>query len=446
MSVTMTYGAYSFTPVPIFTFDTEMVRDTKGSGIALRNTLTFTGDILKTSGDASNISDVISERDSLVNALKIDNSELRILENGSGLLSGVYPQITDFTLDEGTWFDRANYSFTATYEESISSDNISDYSENWSYEEDDNRRSVTLNHSVSAVGLDTSTSGANNSLSNARTFVLARVGSSNQPPSHPAFVQVSGSSVAYEGLRSEEADVATGSFTINETFTLSSGSYIHTQDASMDVSDGITTVSLQGEVRGLGRKDAAFTNALSGWNNQVRDGLPSDASGVYSQLGGTATLYTGTTTSQTISKNEFDGSITYNYSYTDDEQENLPSGIESFDINFSDTQPTVVYATFPIFGRTLGNVVQNIGTSTEGQISIAGSAKAEAGYLFSDLLDYCETRINALRPDSANYVTLRLTSQSVTKDDAANEVQFNLQWSYTTSLSSAKINGPVSLD
>ncbi len=214
----------------------------------------------------------------------------------------------------------------------------------------------------------------------------------------------------------------------------------------MDVSDGITTVSLQGEVKGLGRSTSGFTNALSGWNNLVRDALPADASGVYSQLGGSATLYTATTTSESISKSEFNGSITYNYSYTDDAQENLPSGVESFDINFADNQPTVVYATFPIFGRTLGNVVQNIGTSTEGSISITGSAKAEAGYVFTDLLDYAETRINALRPDSANYVSLRLVAQNVTRDEAANELQFSLQWAYTTNLSAAKINGLVSLD
>ena len=445
MAVTVSYNSQQLVPAPLFSWDVEMVRDSRGSGVALRNTLSFAGNILETSGDASNISDVISSRNSILNALKTDNGELSILENGSGLLSGVYPKITDFTMDEGTWADRSTYTFTAIYEEAVSSDAISDYSESWSYDEDENRKTINLSHSVSAIGLDTSSSG-NNALDNARTFVLTRVGSGNQPPSHPAFAQASGTTTAYASQRSEDVDVAAGSFSINETFVVSSGAYIHTQDASMDVSDGITTVSLQGEVKGLGRSTSGFTNALSGWNNLVRDALPADASGVYSQLGGSATLYTATTTSESISKSEFNGSITYNYSYTDDAQENLPSGVESFDINFADNQPTVVYATFPIFGRTLGNVVQNIGTSTEGSISITGSAKAEAGYVFTDLLDYAETRINALRPDSANYVSLRLVAQNVTRDEAANELQFSLQWAYTTNLSAAKINGLVSLD
>jgi len=443
MSVTVSYNSYSFVPAPIFNWSTELIRDSRGSGIALRNNLVFNGDILKSSGSDSNISDIFSERDSIVNALKTDNAELQILENGSGLLSGVYPKITDFTMDEGVWFDRSSYSFTATYEEPINSNNISDFQESWTYEEDENRRTVTINHSVSAVGIDTS--GNSNALSNAKTFVLTRVGSSNQPPSHPAFVQASGSTSAYEGVRTESANVTDGSFSISEVFNLSSGAYIHTQNSSMDISDGVTTVSLQGQITGLGRKDEAYSNALSGWVSGVRQNLPANASGVYSELGGSATLYTSNATNQSVSKNEFNGTISYNYSYTDDEEENLPSGIESFSITFSDSQPTILYSSSTIFGRTLGNVVQNIGTPTEGSITIAGSAKAEAGYLFTDLVDYCETRINSIRPNSADYVTLRLTTQNVTKNEEANEVQFSLQWNYTKSLSVAKIDGPVDL-
>jgi len=86
-----------------------------------------------------------------------------------------------------------------------------------------------------------------------------------------------------------------------------------------------------------------------------------------------------------------------------------------------------------------------MGTPTEGTFEISGSAKAEQGYSFASLMTYSETRINALRPLSGNYTTLRLDSQNVTSDESANEITFSLVWKYTKPLSSAKVDGTVDL-
>jgi len=161
MAITMNYGSYSFSPVPLFTWSTEMLRDAKGSGVGLRHTLDFNGTFLETAGDSSNISDIINARSGLLTALQQDGQEFKILENGSGLVSGVYPVISDLSVDEGTWFDRTSYAFSASWEESLGSNNVSDFSEQWDYEESDDRRTVNLSHTVSAVGINTSGTGSN---------------------------------------------------------------------------------------------------------------------------------------------------------------------------------------------------------------------------------------------------------------------------------------------
>jgi len=444
MAITMQYGSYSFSPVPLFTWDTQMVRDSRGSGIALRHGLSFTGNFLETSGDSSNISDIIAARTALVAALDTDSQEFKILEDATGLVSGVYPRISDISIDEGTWYDRTTYSFSAEWDEAIGSDNIGDYSETWSYSEDENRETIELSHEVSAVGINTSGTG-DNTLANARAFVTGRIGYANQPSSHPAFAQASGSYSGYEGRRSENVDIAAGSYSVSETFTLSQSAYVHTQTSSMSTSQGVSSVKLDGTIKGLGRSTTAYANALSGWNNTVEASLSGTASSLYTELGGSDTLYVSNPTSESLSKNASAGTLTYSREYTDSATENLPSGVDSFSIDISDEQPTALTSSVSIFGRTLGNVVQTIGTPTEGTFSISGNAKGEQGYAMASLVSYAESRIDSIRPLAGNYTTLRLESQNVNKNTDTNELQFNLVWKYTKNLSAAKVDGSVDL-
>jgi hypothetical protein len=444
MAITMQYGSYSFTPVPLFSWGTSMIRDAKGSGIGLTHSLSFTGTFLETSGNLTNISDIIVARTDLVTALKADSQEFKILEDSVGLVSGVYPRISDVSIEEGTWFDRTGYSFSATWDEDLGSNNISDYSETWAYSEVDDRDIIELSHEVSAVGINTSGTG-DNTLANARTFVTARVGYANEPASHPAFAQASGAYSGYESRRTENVDVAAGSYSISESFILSQNAYTHTQTSSLSISEGITTVALDGEIKGLGRSTTGYANALSGWNNTVEASLSGAASAAYTELGGIATLYVSSPASESLAKNASAASLSYSREYTDNATENLPSGVSSFSIDVSDEQPTTLTSSVSIFGRALGNVVQTIGTPTEGSFSISGNAKGDQGFSMAALITYAESRIDALRPLSGNYTTLRLESQSVTKDADANELNFSLNWAYTKNLSAAKVDGAVDL-
>jgi hypothetical protein len=93
--------------------------------------------------------------------------------------------------------------------------------------------------------------------------------------------------------------------------------------------------------------------------------------------------------------------------------------------------------------RTLGNVVQDIGTSTEGNYTISGTAIGKQGFPFASLLDFVQGEINAHRPLSVNYQTLRLEQKQITKEEDKNTVNFSLTWIYTVDLSQAAIDGFV---
>lgn len=449
--VRMFYGDFEFIPVPILNWTTNFLRDSKLEEIAIEHTLNLDGIILELAGESGNFSTVMQRRQALSDALASGNQEFIITDQGIPLVSGVFPKISDVNYEgdsspQGTWADRLNFTATMTFTEDFYNTGITSFNETWAFEEQEDRRTVNVQHDISAVGQNTAGSGLNNAVSNARAFVLGRVGYGNVPPNHPAFAAASGTSTAFEGLRSEQVDVAAGSVSVSETFTLSSGNFTHVQEAAFEEDDsGVTTVSLNATVQGLGRGDVCFARALDAFNGSIRPGLPGDASGVYSRFGGSATLFTNDFSQFSVTQNEFLGTVTYQAAYTDDESDNLPSGVKDFSIQSVNNQPVKLFATFSIFERSLGNVVQDVGTPTEGTITITGSATGKQDFAFTDLKAFVEDEINAIRPLPANFVTLRQTQQQINEDEKSKTIQFSVQYTYTQSLSEAAIVGDVVL-
>lgn len=440
MSTTMKYGNYSFSPVPLFTESVETFRDPKFDQLFKRVTREFTGTLLNSvnieaSGAFQNL---FTQKNQLKEALCSGNQEFQILFNGVPLVSGEFPRINGPVFQEGTWVDRIDYTFSSELDELIDQNiPVQSFTETWDFEEEENRRSVIVQHNISAVGVNTNPSGINNAFANARTFVLGKTGFANAQTNAPFFAQVSGVSfAAYEAIRSEQHDIAQGSFSAAERFTLSSGNFIHTQTSQFSTdSNGITTVTLNGNIRGLGRGDTAFDRAQNAFQNQIRGNLPADASGVYSSFGGEATIFTTNPSTFSVTRNQFAGTVDYTTAYTDSPADNLPSGILDFGISVQIQPPSRQFASFLIMERALGPVVQDVGTSNEGTYTVQGSAVGKPSFSFNDLLAFVEDKINEKRPSAANYITLRPGAQSVTRDEDNNTVQFNVSWIFTLDLS-----------
>lgn len=453
--ITMFYGDFEFNPTPLFSESVDILRDAKGDQLVQRTSRDFTGILLEITASGTGFTNVFAQKEALRVALASGDKQFVIKNNGVPIVSG-FPRVGNVTFEEGTWSDRINYTFATEEDDTVDGgDVIQSFTETWNFEELDDNRTVTVSHDVTAVGIDNSASGLNNALTNAKVFVLGRTGFTNVPTGHPTFVQASGTlvdpAVAFEELRTENVDPQQGSFGVSERFTLSSGNFVHVRTGQLSRDNaGVSTVTLAGNIRGLGRKgdDLSFTRALAAFSDRIRPLFAADASGVYSELGGGATLFTTNTSQENTTKNRFVGTIDYSVAFTDDPADNLPSGIFEFNITCAEQDAIRLFASTPIPERNLGPVVQDVATSNEGTLTIQGNAVGEPNFPFANLLSFVEDQINAKRPDPNDFQTLRTGAKNVTKDEQNNTVQFSVQYVFTKELSQVfgDASAPVVVD
>ena len=90
--------------------------------------------------------------------------------------------------------------------------------------------------------------------------------------------------------------------------------------------------------------------------------------------------------------------------------------------------------------RKLGNVIQDIKTPTEGQVVITSSAKAEntgdATIDTNRAIEQVESEINRVRPNSADFETLRVSNLQQDYSDKELTAQANITYIFTVNLDS----------
>jgi hypothetical protein len=425
--------------------------DGAGLRISDKVTLSFTGTVLNlnniTSGDAAAL---ITERNTMINALSGNNREFKLLHNigstsvaGTPIISGIYPKVEGLSFDAGTWNNQIPYSFDLVYETNYVSGAVpvEDYSDAWDFSEDEGTRTIRASHAVSAKGINTAISGAaSTALDNAKTWVNARMGISTLPAGYPAWAQ-SGftSNQKFQKYRTEAISTTAGTFAATEDIVLASGNFAHSWTAQLQKdSDGITTLSLNGNIEGLGRWDVATDMAVSGWNVNVSPILAGLANEIYIEMSGLGTLNTSKVQSLSVTKDEFNGRVGYSVSYNDDPTDNLPSGIAEFDINKQIKLPIRSKAVFAIPGRAQGSILHDIGTPTDGAITIAGTAKGVLTTQLDYVKTFCEDEANLLRPNFAQYNQLWLTDFSKTENEDQKSFSFSIAWAYTDNLTSVQ--------
>ena len=189
----MFYGSYEFIPVPLIDWSVALIKDSKDESLYLQNTLDMQGGLYNFVSESGAFTELMTKRQALIDAVTASGQELRITHDGVSIVSGIFPTLESVSFDAGTWTEQIPYSLVFVYNEAIEDGPVvENFSENWSFQESEDRRSVAVTHDVSAVGINTAGSGSNNALENARNFVSARTGYGNVPLNHPAFVQASG--------------------------------------------------------------------------------------------------------------------------------------------------------------------------------------------------------------------------------------------------------------
>ena len=474
----VSYGGSVLLPSPLIAHSVQIERNEVGDREVIKTTRTLTGQIL-TSGIGYHY--VRQKQRELEDAFSQDGLEFRIvaaadhpcLVPGTPIESGIFPNVASIDIREDVQFSRLDYTIVLEDEQAPSgvSGLVQNLSNTWTYTENDDEVLIDINHSISAQGINTSVSGLpSNALQNAVDRVRQLLGLNAAPSGFPYYAQpASGTGVRfYEVTTSREESINTedATYSVTESFKLVSGLLPFRDERTSQWqrdADGITTVSLQGTVRGFGRTNdggddgpsrssggTGFINALSGFNTLVRPQWTTDAIVVYGRYAGSGTLAVQNPQSISITQNHGNASITYAVTYTDDPSENLPSGISEMSVTVQRTDPVVANAIIAVPFRALGPVFQRLCTTTEGTYTIQCNVTAvNTGNEIVNTnraLEVAEFEMIRLQPDGADYTALRLTGRQQTIDRINRSVQVSFTWTFAQDIATVPGDeAPVSL-
>jgi len=472
-AVVVQYNGCVLTPAPLIDWTVEPQFSGSGTRLADLNRLTLTGTILVS--PSGSYEQMYVKQEELRTAFSVDEKDFVILAGpankslaeGTVICSGLKPKVTSLNIPADTQFIRIDY--TIELEDLVAASGVtnvtSSLTDQWSFTEDPDSCTVNVSHQVSAEGVD----GETDKFEQARRAVKSRLGIDKLPLSIPCFVEpnasglfgfthpaVAGGGPIFEVSvqREEVADVVNGTYSATEIFTIVSGvPFFFTQrtEAFEEGEDGVANVTIAGTVQGLGRTvpdfplgGVGFERACSGFVNTVRPQLQWDASGVYEKykqgvsISGLAlSKPTAFSTTQNVCRGTIDFSITF----TDDLTAHLPSGIVNRSCSVATIEGIRLFASHAIPFRRLGNIVQDIKTSTEGSISIVCQAQARStGDNAADTnraIQFVQDEINRLKNQHANpadFVTLRIANLNQQFSDTDLTSAVTLDFAFTVDL------------
>ena len=465
------YGGQRLYPAPLISFSRSFNRNDNDEALSYEDKWTLTG--LYLNQPSGCYEDIVENQTNIKNIFAQDGLELTIqagaahanLPSGTLVTSGIYPYVESLELPEGTdQFYRFEYEVVLVAKTAASgvSGVVESSQDQWAYQEVPDNATTTVTHTVSAVGVNTATSGnPSNALENARDFVYYRLGTANAPAAFPNYVvpgDVSGISnnlFEFQRSRSESVDLEAGTYEVTETFVYVSGTlpYADSQSLSYEKdSEGIVNVTVEGTIQGYPRSDgtsdpyAAFYNAQSGYLNTIEPGLGTLASGLYTSYGGSGTLAVTNPQSISLNENRYLGTLQYSIQYTDDPAEVLPSGIVEQTLNVQRKDGIRLMVSHVIPQRRLGNILQDIQTPTPGVLTINASAKSEnTGDVVADVnraISHCQDLVNQNRPNPAEFINIKLND--VTQDHSKTELTASVTVSWEFVMDLAQVNSPDS--
>lgn len=459
-AVRVFYGPDELIPAPLISYSKESIFPNEDIRTAELFKLTLNGAFVLPSGSYEQI---FRGQKELERIFSDDYKPFAILAGPGNstlapntiIFSGLFPRISNINIQEDIHVNLLRYSVDLVAYSGVlpSSVAIKSYSDTWQYSEDSESRTISIEHSVNAVGLNTAISGTNAFL-NALTFVKPRLGLAQTPIFLPEFTEPNasgGATITTQPIstrRTESIDLGGGSYQATEVFVVVSGVSTAFDKRTLSFEENeqkIATVSINGTVQGLGRTNfnsdggIGFTNAFNFFQSTVRPFLPADASGIWlkykSPITGGSGLNVTIPLAANITENHFLGTIQYTFSFNDDPSRVLPSGIVQLSNTVTRVEALKLFASHPIPFRTLGNIIQGIQTTTEGSYTINANAIAfSTGNKTVDTnlaILNVENELNRLRPNPADFITLRIDSLEQVHSDAELSAQVTLAYKFT---------------
>lgn len=199
--------------------------------------------------------------------------------------------------------------------------------------------------------------------------------------------------------RNENIDITQGTYSVQDTWILSSGSAYENYSLSLSSSaaDARNKVSVDGTIKGLTSIPAsgtvfggnynsplntAYENAINKYRTITNNGQFGILAHVYKRAQNAAGGITlnHIPLSVSLATNEFTGEINYTIEY-DDRPSKFVDGVIAENISVSDTYPGDVFAVIPVIGRPTGPVLQYIGGRTEYQRSLTIELVVPTNYI-----------------------------------------------------------------
>ncbi len=415
---TMTYGSYSFTPVPFATINYDYNRAGDMDPLSSVGRITLNGTLTPLPDNTGGITQVVALQDALRSGLRTDGQLLDIQCGGSTIFSQ-NPRILSFNHDPtpDNWVFSTNYTIEMEFDDwSPGRSGVTDANDEWQFEffddkfffENDLSSLVPaakqyggsdyavdhppylgrLTHNVSARAIRASSELGNPGWKRAESYVLSRIGVDAQHYEGSGVINLPSGS-PFNHMRTRQVDEINGSYSVSESWViLDSGAALTdfagnaTEDFTATVRKSIesdfTTVSVEGSIEGLEIRDygnvnqndfgatkfvtstTKYTNASAYWTNILSRLLPraqSIAEGVATRnLNQTALNFS-------VGHSPPQGVISYAYEY-DDRPSNCITGSLSEIITMTDNNPADVFAQLTVLGRPAGPVLQEMGTKT----------------------------------------------------------------------------------
>lgn len=392
-SVVMTYGSYNFSPVPSLSYSRAAER-TPGKDFCLSTPVTveLNGSIVTTG--FQNVADAIQ---SLNDVFKCDNSceTFKVQCSTNTPWFNGPARVTNFSIQPRS--DADIYANTASYNitlEMVSTtghvyDNqpsgISAISEEWNIEFADERVGGTTNgidsgtislssaynvsHTVNITAPFACSGG--DGLAIAKAYLLANFNSPD-PNDAKASGIFAPSLYYFNHFRVINQNVYDGSVSLNETWigTTDNSGVLEEFDANvnMGLDSNLATVSINGTIQGLATVNypaatgtPKLSKAIDYWNNYVKSVLFSRATTVYD-----SSLFAGRSLNsipmtKSYGYNTVAGTVTYNYEYNN-RPANCVAAALAENITITENNPSDIFASLTILGRTSGPLYQEIGT------------------------------------------------------------------------------------
>jgi hypothetical protein len=299
------------------------------------------------------------------------------------------PRVIDLNFPQDLWNSILDYTITLEADvvymngTAIGEDEFDEYvvdaSEAWDISDDVPEgvglpKTYRLTHTISATGkkfYDETGALVKDAWKQAQDYVLPRLGFDTVISLSSGVNNLPSYYGGYNHSRTSSQDELAGTYSVTETWILSSGTALEEFECSIKTEGGVgvTSVTINGTVTGLEQRDSNLQLTTSKYEN-----ASTKFTNVQSNILNRAQTYSGITLnpiplSRMISKNDINGVITYNYDY-DNRPTNIFSGVSLENISISETRPADLFAVIPVIGRADGPVLQDLSSTTERSVSL----------------------------------------------------------------------------